>query len=80
MKFEAGFTVTVTDSEGSVNTIISDNPRNAVLRSAILVMPVMTLGEGTVVPEPEPESENWSLITSMDEWTQDIPLEYDGTF
>lgn len=80
VKFEAGFTVTVTDSEGSVNTIISDNPRNAVLRSAILVMPVMTLGEGTVVPEPEPESENWSLITSMDEWTQDIPLEYDGTF
>ena len=42
----------------------------------------MTLGEGTVVPEPEPdpEVENWSLITSMDEWTEDIPLEYDGTF
>ena len=82
VKFEAGFTVTVTDSEGAVNTVTSNRTDNAVVRSGILVMPAMTLGEGTVVPEPEPdpEVENWSLITSMDEWTEDIPLEYDGTF
>lgn len=82
VKFEAGFTVTVTDSNGGVNTVTSNNTDNAILRSGLLVMPAMTLGEGTVEPEPEPdpEVENWSLITSMDEWTADIALEYDGTF
>lgn len=52
MYFANGFTVTVTDIEDNVETVVT-NVSNKIFRSSILVMPVLSLGDEPGADEPD---------------------------
>lgn len=59
--FANGFTVTVTDSDSHEHTIETDK-KNQVLRSSLLVMPEITIGDDGIIPD-SPVEEIKNTIT-----------------